>query len=805
MTLFKIWKTGILLMISAVTIASTAFAGDLIIAQNGKSSAQIVVAPDAGKWEAQAADDLQKYIELMTGAKPALVNTPNEIAAALRAKTPTFLVGQEALKVDPSLSKVLLRVEKKNPLLRADAIAVRREKNRILLAGSNDDSIYYAVSWLLQQWGCRWYMPTDFGECIPSVKVLSVENIDMAYAPPFEVRRYWISWNGVQHGRQEFMRRNMMNDVNVPSGHAIGKYTKDIVPTGKTVFDIPIATDATAEHVANQIAPLFAEGKDISLGMEDGVYHLEDALDQKLQAGVRDKYFQTNSLTDNFMTFYNKVAHILMQKYPQSKSHIGFLAYSNITIPPQREWTAAKPLVAYLAPIDIDPNHGIDSPGSPQRREYGEMMRRWAKVMDGRVVIYDYDQGMLVWRDLPNPSFQAFEQDVKHYRDAGILGVDTESRGAYATIFLNLYLRGQLMWNPDADVGAMLGEFYPYFYGPAAAPVQKYWSAIFDAWKNTIITEHEYFVIPAIYTPQLVKQLGGYMQQAENAIAPLRKSTSPLSRNEKLYVERMDFTRHGYDVIRLYTQMIDAAAHDADYINAAKIGAQAREAQLSLANLNPLFTTRVVGVAAQTEKNGAAWFPGEVAQYRDLAALQDGTQGTLIAKTPIEWAFRTDPRDTGLASGWAYQPMDMSYWNAHKNQYTPENRKDYPSAQWQMLGTDQYIQAQGIRFPDAYNYTGHYWYGTEVNLAKKQLSGPIHLMFPGLFNQCWLYINGNLVAHRDYQEPWWRGDYKFEWDIDISKALRPGKNSIVLRGYVPNHFGGIFRRPFLYRPVADNP
>ena len=38
---------------------------------------------------------------------------------------------------------------------------------------------------------------------------------------------------------------------------------------------------------------------------------------------------------------------------------------------------------------------------------------------------------------------------MQHYRKAGILGVDTESRNALATVFLNLYLRAALMWDPD--------------------------------------------------------------------------------------------------------------------------------------------------------------------------------------------------------------------------------------------------------------------------------------------------------------------------------------------------------------------
>ncbi len=72
-------------------------------------------------------------------------------------------------------------------------------------------------------------------------------------------------------------------------------------------------------------------------------------------------------------------------------------------------------------------------------------------------------------------------------------------------------------------------------------------------------------------------------------------------------------------------------------------------------------------------------------------------------------------------------------------------------------------------------------------------------MFPGLFNECWVYLNGELVHHRAFSEPWWRNDYKFECDVDVSGKLKPGRNTITLRGYNPHHFGGMFRRPFLYR------
>ena len=195
------------------------------------------------------------------------------------------------------------------------------------------------------------------------------------------------------------------------TGHALGKYTKGL---GKGMFDFPITAPATADHVAQQVEPLFAAGKSFSLGMEDGSYNSDYENDQKLMKLQYDKYFLRWSVTDAMLELYNNVARRLQAKYPKSTSKIGFLAYANMTLPPVRPMTAERTLFCELAPIDIDPIHGMDDPQSPPRQEYKQMLHKWAKVMQGRLCIYDYDQGMLVWRDLPNPTHKAFRQDVQH-------------------------------------------------------------------------------------------------------------------------------------------------------------------------------------------------------------------------------------------------------------------------------------------------------------------------------------------------------------------------------------------------------
>ena len=269
----------------------------LIIAHQGQTEAIVVVSPESvgekakgRKWERQAALDLVKYIEMISGARPKLADNIEAIDLALKSKAPVFFIGEEALKAESSLKNELANVAKRHPELRADGIVLKRKDNRIYLAGTNDDSHYYAVAYLLRMWGCRWYLPTEIGECIPDHRTLTINELDYSYAPPFEVRTYWIAWRGDDTGELEFKRRNMMNDERVPSRHCLAGYTKDLVPEGKTHYHVPIAEDATAEHVAKLIEKRYASGERIALGMEDGTYYSDSPVDKALMGNIQDKY-----------------------------------------------------------------------------------------------------------------------------------------------------------------------------------------------------------------------------------------------------------------------------------------------------------------------------------------------------------------------------------------------------------------------------------------------------------------------------------------------------------------------------------
>jgi hypothetical protein len=242
----------------------------------------------------------------------------------------------------------------------------------------------------------------------------------------------------------------------------------------------------------------------------------------------------------------------------------------------------------------------------------------------------------------------------------------------------------------------------------------------------------------------------------------------------KLIAERMRFTRLGFEVLEAYMAMVRAANTEVDYAAAVAAGERGLAARERLTEMNGTFTTyKRIGEA------GYAWWPGEVKQYRELIPYTDGTKGTLVARLPLVWNFRRDPGDVGVKEKWF--------------------AGEHGGALWEKLRSDLYAQAQGVVTADGQSYTGHAWYQADLELAAGQEAGKLHLKFPGLFNECWLYVNGEEVAHRPFKGVWWMNDYRFEWDVDVSGKLKAGVNSVVVRIDNPHHMGGMFRRPFVYR------
>ena len=437
------------------------------------------------------------------------------------------------------------------------------------------------------------------------------------------------------------------------------------------------------------------------------------------------------------------------------------------------------------------------------------MLYRWAKVMQGRVVIYDYDQGMLVWRDIPNPSIQSIRQDIKHYRKAGILGVSTESRGAMATVFLNLYVRGQLYWNPDADVDALLAEFYEKFYGPAAKPMAAYWNAIINAWDDT----HRHRARVLRRPGDLHAGADGEAPQAPGRGGEAGRAAGGQAGrgNEKLYLERMKFTRLGFDVLDAYMAMVEGRGDrgglqgrrrrrrarpggppgaggdepDVHHAGDRRGGGDGEERPRLVARRGASSTASCcrsptaprercwsraaagVGLPPRPARHGLVERLGVQAGRPDLVERATESEPKLARARRTD-RHRTEPRPLGDAAA----PTCTCRRRASSRRTTTATPAT-PGIAPTSTSTADAAKRQGApTLPRPVQ---------RVLAVRQRLAGR---------------------APRSTRNCGGCNDYKFEWDVDLSGQVKAGANTIAVRMHNPHHFGGMFRRPFLYKPAG---
>src|SRR5688572_24097281 len=114
-----------------VMVGRMAGAAELVVVGEGRPAPRVIVKADGGMWEKRAAGELADHMAKMTGVN---VEVRAASPAALAEKDAALLiVGGAAIEAEPSLGAALSKAAKSKPLLRADAIVLRRDGNRIYL------------------------------------------------------------------------------------------------------------------------------------------------------------------------------------------------------------------------------------------------------------------------------------------------------------------------------------------------------------------------------------------------------------------------------------------------------------------------------------------------------------------------------------------------------------------------------------------------------------------------------------------------------------------------------------------------
>lgn len=759
-------------------LAAPAVAGDAVLVENGKAKAAIFV-------PARVMDDPAKNPErpsVWTSLKAAdnrvrLRESVRDLSAILGriSGAPVPVVAGPPPKGDTRLPILIGELaadrfgKPTKPYPYGQGFRLVASEQGVGLAGESDLGTSYAVYTLLDQLGCRWYMPGPLGEVLPSLPTVTVKQQDVSTGPGTIYRGIWYCDN-------DYGRRNRMGGLAVAAGHnieyAVPKELRQKHPEIKAIINgkphdhlvkwtHPLVADALADAC---FASLKAdpEQKTYSLSPDDGA-SWDESDDAKYDAGDRDPVLNCVAKADRLMVLCNRVAAKVTAKYPDMK--FGVLAYVDYTRPPVRE----KPhpaIVPQIAPITFSRAQPMTDDGEPNNKTLRGLVEGWAQKVEA--TSYYFYAFYLAEVSAPNPMITKWSVDIPYiYAKGKCKYWQPETMSNFETSMHALYLGLRLGWDQAADPKAVIDELHAKFYGKAGQEMAAYWHHIDDTWVKTPEYAGCGFGHLRRWTPEKLADGRALLEKAKKAAG------------DKWEAARVALADESFGAFEKFMKMRrDLAAGEWGSL-AADVAAY-RTLMMDLGEKHqPEFAFARMGWTGKETVNVRYFDAFYKATYEDAARV--AAKYAVLTKPPLRaWQYAADPDKKGEANGWAKADFDDAGWKA----------TDPAVDTWSALGL--------------HNYMGSVWYRTAVKLPPAA-GKKTYLWVGSTDGRVKVFVNGK---HIPYVGP--KGEsadgfsgYCQPASFDISAALKDGENRIALlctrEGVNELGTGGLLAAPVVYR------
>lgn len=445
-------------------------AAGLTLAERGRSPYTIVLPGDATPAERRGAEEFQRFVEQMSGARLPVETEP------VSGQGPFVFVGRsralEALQ--PGIDFAGLGPED---------FALKTVGHHLAIAGGRPRGTMYGVSSLLEQLGCRWFTRDVIQ--IPRRLTLVLPNIDEVQRPAFEMR-----WPGITEAvAQEWAARNKLNGAGLPLDASTGGRVEcapcghsfhTLIPPAKFFVSHPeyFALVDGRRHVNGQLC--LTNPAVVRAGVEQIRAWLRERPETSL-VGVcqedwggwcecdqcrRVEQEEGGAHSGPIVRFVNALAEAISREYPQTR--ILTYAYQYSEAAPTR--TAPHPNVRIqLAPISACIGHPAGA--CPRNRKLLlDNLSAWTRL-GRRVYMYGYATNFAHYL-YPLPDFERLAGDLPHFERLGVTGIYYEGshqgEGGHGAE-MRAWVMAKLMWNPRENLSRLVDEYLAGVYGKAAA------------------------------------------------------------------------------------------------------------------------------------------------------------------------------------------------------------------------------------------------------------------------------------------------------------------------------------------------
>jgi len=247
--------------------------------------------------------------------------------------------------------------------------------------------------------------------------------------------------------------------------------------------------------------------------------------------------FQGVSHTDRDVRFANTLARLLKQRFPDRELFVQLNAYGLARNPPLGVVPDDNVVISSVA------NFHLRSPA--ERKLPMQQHAGWAKVT--KHLMWRPNLGSpagLSW-GMPDVAMTLAGEDFRFAAGTHCLGLYFDLIWQHwANQGPHYYTLAHLAWNPQADVAAVMDDYYQRGFGPAAAEVKAYWQLLERTRMEFVAEEpsrHRAFDLPKKYTPELFVQ----------AQAHLDAAAKKLTAADEKYRRRLHFIQYGLDYAKL--------------------------------------------------------------------------------------------------------------------------------------------------------------------------------------------------------------------------------------------------------------
>ncbi len=490
---FWILDSGFYRVLSSFLILNFAFllccrnsaSADVTLADKGQSQYRIVVPVGAIPSERYAAEELQRYLEKMSGAKLPIVTD---------AEKP---VAREILLGDNShLPRKLSGPKVDFAKLGSDGFVLRVDGQRLIIAGGRPRGTLNGVYTLLEdKLGVRWWTPGL--ETVPKLDRVKLPKLHETKIPALENRD--VFWSEMMHNA-DFAARHRVNGqhygltpkhggaftVYHPFVHSFDglvppelcKEHPEYLPLIKgqrksgyvqRCLSNPDVLKISIERVRQWIKER-PEANIISVSQNDTINNCQcdpcKAVDEA-----------EGSPAGSLLKFVNAVAEAIEKDHPNVR--IDTLAYQYTRKPP-KTIRPRRNVIVRLCSIECCFAHPLETCPEEKNRRFREDIVAWRPVAP-LLYVWDYTTDFGHYQQ-PFPNFDALQSNVHFFVKHNVKSLfeqgNYSSGGGGEMEPLRAYVLAKLLWNPDTDVQKHIHEFVNAYYGKAAPKILAYLETI---------------------------------------------------------------------------------------------------------------------------------------------------------------------------------------------------------------------------------------------------------------------------------------------------------------------------------------